>query len=200
MTVRAHARRPDDLVPAHRPPLGADGDGARGEIRFGIGATTLGAILVAATGKGVRAILIGDEADDLVRDLKHRLPRADIIGGDLSLKSEMDLRTMVAEVVALVERPERGLDLPLDIVGTAFQHSVWAALRAIPPGATATYGDVARAIGRPAAVRAVASACGSNPIAVAIPCHRVVRGDGSLSGYRWGIARKQALLAREKGL
>ena len=142
--------------------------------------------------KGVCAILIGDDPDALVRDLQDRFSRADLIGGDAGFEE------MVAKVVGFVEAPALGLDLPLDVRGTAFQQRVWQALREIPAGSTASYADVARAIGAPRAVRAVAQACAANALAVAIPCHRVVRNDGALSGYRWGVARKRALLEREK--
>lgn len=167
--------------------------GAGAEIRFAVGDCSLGAILVATTTKGICAILIGDEPDALVRDLQDRFTKARIIGGDA------DFEAMVARVVGFVEAPHQALDLPLDIRGTAFQQRVWAALRTIPPGRTATYKDIAAAIGAPAAVRAVASACRANALAVAIPCHRVVRTDGATSGYRWGIARKRTLIAREAG-
>jgi AraC family transcriptional regulator of adaptative response/methylated-DNA-[protein]-cysteine methyltransferase len=165
--------------------------GAGAEIRFAVGACSLGAILVAASRKGVAAILIGDDPEALVRDLQDRFARATLIGGD------RDFETLVAKVVGFVEAPHTSLDLPLDVRGTAFQHRVWTALRQIPPGATASYAEIARRIGAPKAVRAVAGACAANPLAVAIPCHRVVRADGALSGYRWGIARKRALLDRE---
>jgi len=165
--------------------------GAGARIRFAVGEASLGAVLVAATTKGVCAILLGDDAERLLRDLQDRFPRAELIGGDAEFE-----RT-VAEVVGLIEAPGQRLDLPLDIRGTAFQQRVWAALRAIPPGTTATYKEIARAIEKPKAVRAVAQACAANPLAVAIPCHRVVRTDGDLSGYRWGIERKRELIARE---
>lgn len=168
------------------------GLGAR--IRFALAECALGAVLVAASERGVCAILLGDEPDALARDLRARFPGAALIDGDAAFAG------WVAQVVALVEAPGHGLDLPLDIGGTAFQQRVWTALRAIPPGRTATYAEIARAIGAPAAVRAVALACGANRLAVAIPCHRVVRSDGALSGYRWGVARKRALLAREGAL
>jgi AraC family transcriptional regulator, regulatory protein of adaptative response / methylated-DNA-[protein]-cysteine methyltransferase len=165
------------------------GEGAR--IRFAVGQASLGAVLVAATKKGVCAILLGDDPEALVRDLQDRFPNAEFEGGDA------EFERMVAEVVGLVEAPGQRVDLPLDIRGTAFQQRVWAALRAIPPGKTVTYKEIARAIGQPKAVRAVAQACGANPLAVAIPCHRVVRTDGDLSGYRWGVERKRELIARE---
>ena len=165
--------------------------GAGTVIRFAVGEASLGAVLVAATDKGVCAILLGDDPDALVRDLQDRFPQAEFEGDDPSFE-----RT-VAEVVGLVEAPGHRLDLPLDIRGTAFQQRVWAALQAIPPGQTATYTEIARAIGQPKAVRAVAQACGANPLAIAIPCHRVVRSDGDLSGYRWGVERKRKLIDRE---
>lgn len=161
-------------------------------IRFAVGQCSLGAILVAASGKGVAAILLGDEPGALVRDLETRFPNAELIGADPAFEAT------VAKVVGFVEAPGTGLDLPLDIQGTAFQQRVWQALRGIRPGTTSTYAEVARTIGRPTAARAVATACAANPIAVAIPCHRVVRTGGAISGYRWGIARKRALLARER--
>jgi AraC family transcriptional regulator of adaptative response/methylated-DNA-[protein]-cysteine methyltransferase len=165
------------------------GEGAA--IRFAVGECSLGALLVAASDQGVCAILLGDAPDALVRDLQDRFPKARLIGGDTGFER------LVAKVVGFVERPALGLDLPLDVRGTAFQQRVWQALRAIPVGATATYRDIARRVGAPKAVRAVAQACAANALAVAIPCHRVVRTDGALSGYRWGVQRKRALLARE---
>ncbi len=168
------------------------GGGSGNVIRFVVGACSLGAILVAATDKGICAIELGDDPDALVRDLQDRFASARLIGGDQAFEQ------FVAKVVGFVEAPAQGLDLPLDIRGTAFQQRVWNALRDIPAGSTASYSQIAQRIGKPKAVRAVAQACASNAIAVAIPCHRVVRTDGSVSGYRWGIARKRALLAREK--
>jgi AraC family transcriptional regulator of adaptative response/methylated-DNA-[protein]-cysteine methyltransferase len=165
--------------------------GAGASIHFAIGASSLGAVLVAATDKGICCILLGDDPDHLARDLQDRFPNADVVGGDA------DFEAIVARVVALVERPETGLDLPLDVQGTAFQHRVWQALREITVGRTATYAQIAASIGQPTAARAVAQACGANPVAVAIPCHRVVRTDGNISGYRWGVERKRALLKRE---
>jgi AraC family transcriptional regulator, regulatory protein of adaptative response / methylated-DNA-[protein]-cysteine methyltransferase len=165
--------------------------GERSEIRFAVGECSLGSILVARSERGVCAILFGDEPDALARDLQDRFPNANLIGGDAAFEA------LVAQVVGLVESPRRELDLPLDVRGTAFQQRVWQALREIPVGQTASYADVAQRIGMPKAVRAVAQACGANAIAVAIPCHRVVRNDGALSGYRWGVERKRALLDRE---
>ena len=165
--------------------------GADIAILFAVAQCSLGAILVAATDKGVCAISFGDEPDALVRALQDRFPKAELMGGDA------EFETLVARVVGFVEAPGQGLDLPLDIRGTAFQQRVWQALRAIPAGTTASYARIAAEIGAPAAVRAVAQACATNTLAVAIPCHRVVRSDGALSGYCWGIERKRALLDRE---
>jgi len=167
-------------------------DGGSGSvIRFAVGACSLGSILVAATPKGVCAILLGDDPDALLQDLQDRFPKAELKGG------ERDFEQWMAQVVGLVEAPAQGLALPLDVRGTAFQQRVWEALRAIPPGSTASYAEIARRIGAPKAVRAVAQACAANALAVAIPCHRVVKSDGALSGYRWGVERKRKLLQRE---
>jgi len=163
-------------------------------IRFAVGECSLGAILVAATNKGVCAIEFGDDPEALVRALQDRFPKAQLLGGDEAFER------LVAKVVGFVEAPAQGLDLPLDIRGTAFQQRVWKAIRNVPAGATVSYRDLAKRLGAPKAVRAVAQACAANGIAVAIPCHRVVRSDGSTSGYRWGVARKRALLAREKAV
>ncbi len=163
----------------------------RHEIPFAIGECSLGSILLASSAKGVCAIFLGDYANALARDLEERFPDARLIGGDAACEA------LVAQVIRFVELPSVGLDLPLDVRGTAFQQRVWQALREIPAGSTASYTEVAQRIGAPQAVRAVAGACAANAIAVAIPCHRVVRQDGALSGYRWGIERKRALLQRE---
>lgn len=166
--------------------------GGLGEaIDFAVGACSLGAILVASSAKGVCAVSLGDDPDALSRELQDRFPQATLRGDDPHFAQ------LVATVVGLIEAPRLGLELPLDIRGTAFQQRVWQALREIPPGQTASYADIAQRIGSPKAVRAVARACATNHIAVAIPCHRVVRTDGSISGYRWGVERKQALLERE---
>jgi AraC family transcriptional regulator, regulatory protein of adaptative response / methylated-DNA-[protein]-cysteine methyltransferase len=165
--------------------------GANEELRFAVGQCSLGAILVASSDKGVASILIADDPETLVRSLQDQFPHATLIGGN------KDYEALVARVVGFVEAPGIGLDLPLDVRGTAFQQRVWQALREIPAGQTASYQDIARRIGSPKAVRAVAGACAANAIAVAIPCHRVVRSDGELSGYRWGIERKRALIDRE---
>ncbi len=174
-------------------PTTSRGESGAAEIRFAIGQCWLGAILVARSDQGVCAILLGEDAKVLGRDLQARFPRSKLIGGGA------DLEELVAKVVSFIEAPGLGLKLPLDVQGTAFQRRVWQALREIPAGRTATYSEIAGRIGAPGAARAVAGACAANPLAVAIPCHRVVRTDGSLSGYRWGVERKQALLEREQG-
>jgi AraC family transcriptional regulator of adaptative response/methylated-DNA-[protein]-cysteine methyltransferase len=165
--------------------------GANEEIRFAVGQTSLGAILVASSKKGVASILLGDNPDELLRNLQDRFPKACLIGAD------RDYEALVARVVGFVETPAIALNLPLDVRGTAFQQRVWQALQEIPVGETVSYAEIARRIGSPKAVRAVAGACAANNLAVAIPCHRVVRNDGSLSGYAWGVERKRILLARE---
>jgi AraC family transcriptional regulator of adaptative response/methylated-DNA-[protein]-cysteine methyltransferase len=165
--------------------------GSKAEIRFAVGECSLGSILVASSDRGVCAILLGDDPDALVRDLQDRFPRAVLVGGDERFEQT------VARVVGFVEAPGIGLDLPLDIRGTAFQQRVWQALRAVTAGTTVSYSELAARIGSPRSVRAVAQACAANAHAVAIPCHRVVGRDGALSGYRWGVDRKRALLARE---
>jgi AraC family transcriptional regulator of adaptative response/methylated-DNA-[protein]-cysteine methyltransferase len=166
--------------------------GANEEIKFAVGQTSaLGAILVASTKKGVAAILLGDDPDELVRNLQDRFPNAYLVGAD------RDYEALVAQIVGFVEAPRIGLDLPLDVRGTAFQERVWKALQEVPAGATVSYAEIARRIGAPKSVRAVAAACAANKLAVAIPCHRVIRNDGSLSGYAWGVDRKRALLDRE---
>ncbi|WP_210255643.1 bifunctional DNA-binding transcriptional regulator/O6-methylguanine-DNA methyltransferase Ada [Rhizobium sp. SG741] len=161
------------------------------EIRFAVGQSSLGAILVASSTKGVASILLGDDPDELVRNLQDRFPNARLIGAD------RDYEALIARVVGFVEAPGIGLDLPLDVRGTAFQRRVWQALQEIPVGETVSYAEIARRIGSPKSVRAVAGGCAANNLAVAIPCHRVVRNDGALSGYAWGIERKGALRDRE---
>ena len=162
------------------------------EIRFAVGDCSLGQVLVAASERGVCAILLGDDAEELASDVAARFPRARLAEGGADFQRELE------RVVAFVERPSAGLELPLDVRGTAFQERVWQALQAVPAGVTTSYAELARAIGAPRAVRAVAGACAANPLAVAIPCHRVLRSDGNLSGYRWGVERKRELLARER--
>jgi AraC family transcriptional regulator of adaptative response/methylated-DNA-[protein]-cysteine methyltransferase len=165
--------------------------GARAVIRFAVGECSLGSILVAQSEKGICAVLLGDNPGTLLRDLQERFPQAELIGGDKKFEK------VVARVVGCVDAPAADFDLPLDIRGTAFQKRVWRALSKIPPGETVTYSDIAQRIGLPKAARAVGSAVGANALAVIIPCHRVVKMDGSISGYRWGIARKRALLKKE---
>jgi AraC family transcriptional regulator of adaptative response/methylated-DNA-[protein]-cysteine methyltransferase len=164
---------------------------SREDIRFAVGQTTLGTVLVASSTKGIAAILIGDDPDALTRELQDRLPDAHLV------HASRDCESLVAPIVGLVDTPGSSMALPLDVRGTAFQRRVWQALRKIPVGKKVTYAEVARRIGLPKAVRAVAGACAANNLAVAIPCHRVVRTDGSLSGYAWGVERKRLLLERE---
>jgi len=187
MTIQSHAT--SDASSALKP--AGYQSGTAPAIRFAVGDCSLGSILVARSGKGVCAILLGDKPDALVRELRERFPQARPSGGDA------DFEGLVAKVAGFMEAPALGLDLPLDLRGTAFQRRVWQALRRIPAGKTASYAEIARRIGAPTSVRAVAQACAANAIAVAIPCHRVVRSDGAVSGYRWGVARKRALLQRE---
>lgn len=167
--------------------------GVRETLHFAVGTCSLGAILVASSEKGVVCVTLGHDAGLLVTDLQDRFPAATLVGADAGYEQ------VIAQVVGMVESPGIDSDLPLDIRGTVFQQRVWQALRAIPAGQTMSYAEVARQIGQPTSARAVARACGANAIAVAIPCHRVVRQDGGLSGYRWGIDRKRALLDREAG-
>jgi AraC family transcriptional regulator of adaptative response/methylated-DNA-[protein]-cysteine methyltransferase len=161
------------------------------DIHFAIGQTTLGAVLVAGSPRGICAILLGDDPDALLRDLQDQFPKARLIGADPSFEE------WVAQVVGLVDAPGLGLHLPLDVQGTAFQERVWRALRNIPAGTTISYTELAARIGSPSSARAVAQACGANRLAVAIPCHRVVRIGGDLAGYRWGVERKRELLRKE---
>ncbi|RMP07687.1 ADA regulatory protein [Pseudomonas syringae pv. persicae] len=165
--------------------------GTNVDIRFALGESSLGSILVARSPKGICAISLGDDPNVLVEKFQDQYPNANLIGGD------EEFEQLVSQVVGFVESPATGLALPLDIRGTVFQERVWQALRDIPAGSTATYTDIATRIGMPSAVRAVANACGANTLAVAIPCHRVVRSDGALSGYRWGVERKRKLLEIE---
>lgn len=160
-------------------------------IRCAIDRCSLGYILAALSPKGLCALTLGDDPDVLMDDLQRRFPHAAITDGAVT-------HGELAAIIASVEDPATPLALPLDQHGTPFQQAVWQALRTIPAGATATYAGIAERIGLPAAVRAVAQACGANPVAVIVPCHRVVRSDGALSGYRWGMERKRALLERER--
>jgi AraC family transcriptional regulator of adaptative response/methylated-DNA-[protein]-cysteine methyltransferase len=167
-------------------------DGGRGtSIRYALTPCYLGWVLVAATDRGICTIDLGDSQDELAARLRSRFPHAQIIDGDA------DFASWIGQVVAFLETPSRGLALPLDVQGTAFQHRVWQQLRTVPAGTTTTYAGVAEAIGAPGAARAVAQACAHNALAVAIPCHRVLRTDGELGGYRWGLERKRKLVARE---
>jgi AraC family transcriptional regulator, regulatory protein of adaptative response / methylated-DNA-[protein]-cysteine methyltransferase len=165
--------------------------GANIKIHFALGECSLGAILVASSERGVCAIFLGENPEKLVQDLQDTFPRAHLLGAD------RDYEALIAQVVGFIEAPSIGLDLPIDVRGTAFQQRVWQALQKIPAGTTVSYTDIAQLIGSPKAVRAVASACAANKIAVAIPCHRVVCNDGALSGYRWGVDRKRVLLEME---
>lgn len=165
--------------------------GTNVDIRFALGESSLGSILVATSSKGICAISLGDDPHALIEAFQDQFPNANLIGADAAFEQ------LVAEVVGFVESPATGLALPLDIRGTVFQERVWQALRDIPAGSTATYTQIATQIGLPSAVRAVANACSANKLAVAIPCHRVVRSDGSMSGYRWGVERKRKLLEIE---
>jgi len=160
-------------------------------VQVAVGRCSLGLVLVAWTPQGLRAVLLGDDRAALLRDLEARLPDAALVPVEPSADDPF------ARVIALIESPRGDAELAIDAHGTAFQRSVWSALREIPPGSTASYTDIARRLGRPDAVRAVAGACAANPLAVVVPCHRVRRSDGSLAGYRWGVERKRALLARE---
>jgi AraC family transcriptional regulator of adaptative response/methylated-DNA-[protein]-cysteine methyltransferase len=162
-----------------------------GDIQFAIAESSIGLVLVARSGEGLCAVLLGEDPTQLQRDLQERFPRATITDGGETLGE------LTAAVVAYVESPARGLDVPLDVRGTEFQRDVWRALRDIPAGSTASYSEVANRIGKPKAVRAVAHACAANTLAVVIPCHRVVTTEGKVSGYRWGVDRKRALLRRE---
>lgn len=161
------------------------------KIRYAISQTSLGLMLVAESERGLCSIMLGDDPNNLMQDLQNRFPKAELLGSDSAFEKQ------VKQVVAFVESPKTGLDLPLDIQGTAFQQRVWRALQQIPAGKTASYAEIAARIGSPKGARAVAQACASNYLAVAIPCHRVVHRDGSISGYRWGVDRKKALLKRE---
>jgi len=168
--------------------------GAPGEtIGYALADSSLGRLIVGLTERGVCFIAFGADDSELVRDLASRFPRAEVA------PAHEGAAQLVAAVIALVDDPAHPSDLPLDVRGTAFQQRVWAALTQLAPGETVTYGELARRIGKPSAVRAVAQACGANPVAIAVPCHRVIGADGTLTGYRWGVERKRELLARERG-
>jgi O-6-methylguanine DNA methyltransferase len=170
-----------------RPRTGATADA----IAFAVGTCALGELLVARSAAGVCAVLLGEEEDALEADLAARFPNARLVRNERLVADDL------ATLIHFVDHPDRGPDLPLDLRGTPFQRRVWEALRAIPAGRVLTYAELAGRIGEPRAVRAVAAACAANPVALAIPCHRVVRSDGSLAGYRWGVERKRALLRKE---
>lgn len=154
----------------------------------------IGLVLVARSAAGLVAVLVGDDREALRRELARRFPLGEWAGSDAALDA------LAERVAALVETPAKTLDVPLDMRGTPFQRDVWRALRAIPPGATTTYGELAARLGRPTSARAVGAACGANPLAIVVPCHRVIARDGALTGYRWGVERKRALLEREAGM
>jgi len=163
-----------------------------GQMFFATGGCTLGTFLVATGAGGVRAVLIGDDEESLERDLRRRF------AGATCTRAAEALSGLTVKVANVLENPTLVLDEPLDLGGTAFERRVWIALAEIPAGETASYGEVARRLGAPGAARAVAKACAANALAVVIPCHRVVRSDGGISGYRWGVERKRLLLARER--
>lgn len=161
-------------------------------LQYAIAPCSLGKILVAATSKGISSILLGDNADELLNDLKKRFPKAEISQGG------SDFETTLKTCLEFIDQPQPQFSLPLDIHGTVFQQKIWQILRQIPPGQTVSYAELASLAGMPKAARAVAGACAANPVAVVVPCHRVVRNDGGLSGYRWGVERKRTLLSKEK--
>lgn len=160
-------------------------------IRFISGTSSLGVLLLASSAQGLCALLLGDDLETLERDLAWRFP------GLPTPQRDEGLRPALEQTLRYLDNPLTVLDLPLDLMGSVFQHRVWEALRQIPLGKTASYQEIARQLGQPKAFRAVANACGANPLAVIVPCHRVLRQDGSLGGYRWGLERKRQLLARE---
>lgn len=162
-------------------------------IEYGTAACSLGRVLVARTHRGICAVMLGDDDGSLGQQLADRFPKATIDAAPAPFRDTLDA------VVALIETPSSSVDLPIDLHGTIFQQRVWQALRQIRPGETITYGELAERIGAPKSVRAVARACGANPTAVVVPCHRVIGRDGSLTGYRWGVTRKRALIERERG-
>ena len=166
-------------------------EGPAEEIRFAFGTFALGTVLVAASSKGVAAILIGEDSGALCRELAGAFPQANLTSDEVGLGS------MVVQVVAFLEEPQQGLALPLDIRGSALEQAVWQRLRAVPAGETITYGEIAKTLALPATAQDVGAACAANVLAVAVPCHRVVKADGSISGYRWGVRRKRKLINRE---
>jgi AraC family transcriptional regulator, regulatory protein of adaptative response / methylated-DNA-[protein]-cysteine methyltransferase len=166
-------------------------DATTEEIRFSFGKFSLGTVLVAASTRGIAAILLGDDQRALRADLATAFPRARLSPDDAGLAD------VVSQVVTFVDAPHKGLDLPLDIRGSALEQAVWQALREVPAGHTVTYGQIAKTLPLPATAQDVGAACAANVLAVAIPCHRVVKADGSISGYRWGVQRKRKLINRE---
>lgn len=162
------------------------------QIQFAVGQCDLGTVLIARSQRGLCAIFLGDDPNALIDELRTRFPKAKLVN------NEAQLKPLIAKVVAFIEAPLLGLNTALDIQGTEFQKRVWQSLCEIPPGQTLNYTEIAQRIGSPKAVRAVANACAANLLAVAIPCHRVIRRDGKLSGYHWGIERKRTLLKRER--
>jgi AraC family transcriptional regulator of adaptative response/methylated-DNA-[protein]-cysteine methyltransferase len=166
-------------------------EAAADDIRFAFATFSLGTVLVAASDKGVAAILMGDDRAALTRELTSAFPIAHLAD------DEAGLGDMTAKVVAFLEAPHKGLDLPLDIRGGALEQAVWQALGAVPAGETITYGQIAKSLPLPATAQEVGAACAANVLAVVIPCHRVVKADGSISGYRWGVQRKRKLINRE---
>lgn len=183
---RRPARTPRSGTPAH-----GSATGERRSIEFSIERCSLGHVLVAATPAGLCAVLLGDDREALQAELQRRFPEVTLVPAGSALQRQ------ASRVRRAIEQPTRKVTLPLDLHGTAFQQRVWRALQRIPSGRTTSYGQLARSLGMPRAVRAVASACGANPVAVLIPCHRVLGSDGKLTGYRWGLQRKRALLERE---
>jgi AraC family transcriptional regulator of adaptative response/methylated-DNA-[protein]-cysteine methyltransferase len=173
------------VAPSRAAPLSKD------VISCGVRPTSLGWALISASNKGVCAIFFGDEPEPLFDELRARWPKAAYVRGDA------DFARLADDVAAYIENPAARVPFPLDIRGTDFQRRVWSAMREVPAGATASYSDIARRVGAPRAMRAVGTACGANPIAVVIPCHRILRADGDMSGYRWCVKRKRALLERE---
>ena len=161
------------------------------EIRFTFDKFSLGMVLVAATGRGIAAILLGDGRDELYRELVYAFPRARLVADETGLAGTAE------KIVTFLDAPNQGLDLPLDIRGSAQEQAVWQALRNVPAGQTITYGEIAKSLPLPATAQDVGAACAANVLAVAIPCHRVVKADGSISGYRWGVQRKRKLINRE---
>jgi AraC family transcriptional regulator of adaptative response/methylated-DNA-[protein]-cysteine methyltransferase len=191
--MSVHAVLPTTYLAAPAPATGAHARAAAGPVRYAVAPSSLGAVLVAASAAGVCAVLLGDDAELLAAEVRRRFPGA-------APADDAAAAALAARVVEHIERPAGGADapaLPLDPRGTAFQLAVWEALREIPPGRTATYAQIAARIGLPTSARAVAQACAANPLAVLVPCHRVLRSDGGLSGYRWGVERKRVLLRRE---